>query len=94
MKSVFAQHVIPKVLVFSDNGSQCSLHEFNKFSKSWEFIHKNSCPKFPQSDGFVERAIQTIKETLRKYREDNSDPYLVMLALRTTKNSSGTSTSE
>ena len=43
-----------------------SSYEFKKFSKSWDFIHKTSSPKFPQSSGFVERTIQTIKETLRK----------------------------
>ena len=63
MKSIFAQHRIPKV-VFSDNGSQYSSHELKRFSKSWDFIHKTSSPEFPQSNGFVERAIQTIKKTV------------------------------
>ena len=93
MRSIFARHGIPKV-AFSDNGPQYSSHEFKKFSKSWDFIHKSPRPEFPQSNGFVERAIQTIKKTLRKCREDDSDPYLAMLALPTTKNSSGTSASE
>ena len=93
MRSIFARHGIPKV-VFSDNGPQYSSHEFKKFSKSWDFIHKTSSSKFPQSNGFLERAIQTIKKPLRKCREDDNDPYLSMLALHTTKNSSGTSTSE
>ena len=93
MRSTLVRHGIPKV-VFSDNGSQYSSHEFKKFSKSWDFIHKTSSPEFPQSNEFVERALQTIKKTLRKRREDDSDPYIAMLALRTTKNSSGTSASE
>ena len=93
VRSIFARHGIPKV-VFSDNGPQYSSHEFKKFSKSWDFIHKTSSPEFPQNNGFVERAIQTIKKTLCKCREDDSDPYLAMVALRTTKNSSSTSTSE
>ena len=67
---------------------------FKNGSKSWNFIHKTSSLKFPQSNGFVEMAIQTIMETLQKCREDNNDPYLVMLVLRTTKNSSGRATSE
>ena len=87
MRSIFARHGIPKV-VFSDNGPQYSSLE------SWDFIHKTSSPEFPQSSGFVERAIQTIKKTQRKCREDDSAPLLAMLALRTTKNSSGTSASE
>ena len=65
MRIIFAQHDIPKV-VFSDNGPEYTSHEFEKLSKSWDFIHKTSSPEFPQSDGFVERAIQTIKKTLRK----------------------------
>ena len=92
MRSTFARHGKPKV-VFSDNEPQYSSNEFKKFSKSLDFIHKTSCPKFPQSNGLVERAIQT-KKTLGKCREDNSDPYLAMLALHTIKNSSGTSASE
>ena len=89
MRSIFARHGIPKV-VFIDNGLQYSSHEFKKFSKSWDFIHKTSSPKFRQGNGFVERAIHTIKKTPRKCREDDSDIYLAMLVLRTTKNSSGT----
>ena len=72
MRSIFARYGTPKV-VFSEN-------KFTKFSKSWNFIHKTSNVKFPQSNGFVEIAIQTIKETLRNGREDKNDPYLVMSA--------------
>ena len=93
MRSIFERQGIPKV-VFSDNGPQYSLHELKKFSKSWDFMHKTSSPEFPQSNGLVERSIQTIKKILRKCIEHDSDPYLAMLALHTTKNSSATSESE
>ena len=92
MRSIFARHGIRGV-VFNDNGLQYSSREFRKLSKLWDFIRKTSSPQFPQSNGFLERAIQTIKKTLRKCREDYSDPYLAMLALRTTKSSTGTSAS-
>ena len=39
----------------------------------------------------MERTIQTIKQTLRKSREDDSDPYLAILALRTSVNSTNSS---
>ena len=93
MRSIFARHGIPKV-VFSGNGPQYNSHDLKKFSKSWDFIHKTSSPEFPQSNEFVERAILTIKKTLRKCREDDSDPCLAILVLRKTKNSSGTSAPE
>ena len=60
--------------------------------------HGNSYTRLPplcsQSNGFVERAIQTITKTLRKQKEDDSDSYLAILVLHPTKNSSVTSTSE
>ena len=57
-------------------------------------MHKTSSLEFPQGTGFVERAIQIIKETLRKSKDDDDDPYLAILGLRTNKNSSCISTSE
>ena len=68
--------------------------KFKKFSESWDFIHKTSSPEFTPNNGFVEGAIQTIKKTLQKCKKDNSDPYLAMLALHATKNSSSISTLE
>ena len=53
--------------------------------------HGNSYTRLPplcsQSNGFVERAIQTITKTLRKQKEDDSDSYLAILVLHPTKNS-------
>ena len=57
-------------------------------------MHKTSSLEFPQGNGFVERAIQIIKKTLRKSKEDDDDPYSAILGLRTNKNSSCISTSE
>ena len=45
-------------------------------------------------DRLVEIAIQNIKKTLRKHREDDCDQYLAVLVQRTTQNSSGISASE
>ena len=56
-------------------------------------LYTQDFQSFPQSNEFVERASRPLrkpkKRKLRKCREDDSDPYLAMLALRTTKNSSG-----
>ena len=61
-------------------------------------LYTQDFQSFPQSNEFVERASRTLrkpkKRKLRKCREDDTDPYLAMLAIRTTKNSSGTSSSE
>ena len=43
-----------------------------------------SSPEYPQSNGLAERTIQTVKKTLKKARCCSKDPYLALLALRTT----------
>ena len=65
LKSIFARHGIPQELV-TDNGPQYSSREFSKFAENFGFIHTNSSPKFPQSNGEVERGVQTIKNLLKK----------------------------
>ena len=82
-KGVFARQGIPKV-VFSDNGPEFDSLESKDFSKRWDFVHDTSSPKFPQSNGQVERTIQTVKRTLKKAAASHQDPYLALLAIRTT----------
>ena len=92
-KSIFARYGIPEEVI-SDNGSQYSSQQYRSFSKAWNFKHTTSSPEFPQSNGLVERTIQTIKRALKKCKESNSDPYLAILTLRTTTNSTNTSPDE
>ena len=89
-KSIFSRHGIPSTFI-SDNGPEFSSRRYRQFAKHWDFHHKTSSPEYPQSNGLVERTIQTIKQTLRKSREDDSDPYLAILALRTSVNSTNSS---
>ena len=65
LKKMFSRYGIPKE-VFSDNGPQFSSREFKDFSIKWDFIHNTSSPEYPQSNGLVERHIQTIKRLLKK----------------------------
>ena len=64
----------------SDNGPQYSSKLFSVFAKSYGFFHQTSSPLFPQANGAAERAVQTIKSLLGK----NDDPYLAMIAYRST----------
>ena len=82
-KSIFACHGIPETVI-SDNGLQFISGEYDKFAKFWGFDHDFSSPEYPQSNGMVEQTIQTVKKTLRKAKLSNDDPYLAILALRTT----------
>ena len=83
LKQVFSEYGVPK-LVMSDNGPQFGSKEFASFSKQWCFTHITSSPRYPQSNGLVERMIQTTKQCLKKCAAASQDPYLAMLIYRAT----------
>ena len=86
MKSIFARHGIPKTgipkTVISDNPFDTA--EFKKFQREWDFKLTTSSPYHPKSNGMAERNIQTVKRVLKKALANKEDPYLALLALRTT----------
>ena len=88
-KSIFARHGIPEIVV-SDNGPQFSATHYSNFAQSYGFDHITSSPYFPQSNGEAERAVGTIKRLLNK----EEDPYMALLAYRTTPLQNGYSPSE
>ena len=76
LKSILAENGIPETLI-SDNGLQYSSQEFAAFASSKAGIdHVTSSPLYPQSNGFVERSVQTVKNLLRKAEASWQDPYL------------------
>ena len=89
-KKTFSQFGTPKELV-TDNGPEFSSHHFRSFSKTWDFEHRTSSPHFHQSNGLVERSIQTVKRTLKKAKLRNEDPYLSMLFLNSQPDENGLS---
>lgn len=88
-KSVFARHGIPE-LVISDNGPQYSSREYAEFARAYQFKHITSSPHYAQSNREAERAVGTVKNLLKK----NMDPYLALLAYRSTPLQNGYTPSE
>ena len=78
LKGIFARHGIPEVLR-SDNGPQFDSEVMTAFASEYEFSHITSSPRYPQSNGLVERSIKTIKKLLKKA----DDPFLALLIYRT-----------
>ena len=88
-KGIFARHGIPEVVV-SDNGPQYSSEVYAAFARQFQFEHVTSSPHYPQSNGEAERAVQTVKNLLKK----EGDPYLALLSYRATPLKCGFSPSE
>jgi transposase InsO family protein len=82
-KQIFSEQGIPAKVV-SDNGPQYSSEDYRKFASEWEFNHVTSSPRYPQSNGFIERTIQTVKATLKKAKQSNIDADMALLCIRTT----------
>ena len=83
LKKMFSRFGIPKIL-YSDNGPQYNSSKFRNFAAKWNFESRTSSPRFPQSNGMVERHLQTVKRMLTKAEHDGRDPYLTLLEYRNT----------
>ncbi|XP_028413681.1 uncharacterized protein K02A2.6-like, partial [Dendronephthya gigantea] len=81
LKQQFARHRIPEIL-YTDNGPEFASKEFCAFASQYQFQHVTSSPRFPQSNGFVERTIQKAKKLLKKAYDDGHDPHLAILELQ------------
>ena len=58
--------------------------EFTEFAKSWDFKIVTSSPTYPQSNGLVERNVQSIKRLLKKAHDEGKAEELALLEFRNT----------
>ena len=77
-KKIFSSHGIPQGGV-SDNGTQNTAQEYQKFAKEYGFQHTTISPTHPQSNGLAEKTPGTVKSLLTKCRESGQDFYLALL---------------
>ena len=76
LKAVFSRHGIPEV-VRADNGPQYAAQEMAEFAHHYGFQHITSSPRYPQSNGFAERMVKTVKRLLKQSHE----PYLALVGI-------------
>ena len=89
LKAIFARQGIPEN-VRSDNGPPFDSADYTHFARKWGFEISPSSPRYPQSNGEAKRAVQTVKNILKKEK----DKELAMLAYRTAPLSTGYSPAE
>jgi len=79
LKAIFSRHGIPEKMV-TDNGPQYASNDCANFAKDYSFVHVTSSPRYAQSNGEAERAVQTVKRLFNK----STDLHLALLAYRAT----------
>ena len=85
LRTSIAIHEIPDALV-SDNGSCFTSRKFELFSKLNGIGHLKSAPYHSATNGLAERAVQSIKQALRKTEVQTFSEKLqkVLMAMRNT----------
>ena len=83
LKDMSPEYGIPKVLC-SDNGPQYASSQFADFCISRGITHETSSLNYPQSNGFAEAHVKSIKHALQWAKYSSADPQLTLLALQAT----------
>ena len=83
LKELFAEHGIAEE-IWSDNRPQFASHLFAEFTKDWNIKHSTSSPRNPRSNGQAEAAVKIVKGLLTHAKCSGQDPYLALLAYRST----------
>ena len=65
LKAIFARNGLPEK-VRSDNRPPYDSQEYSNFAREWGFQIAPSSPRYAQSNGEAEKAVQTVKNILKK----------------------------
>ena len=68
LKLIFATHGLPQTIM-NDNATSFTSTNFQHFVQTNELHHITSVPYHPSSNGLAERAVQTLKESIKRIRE-------------------------
>ena len=80
LKTIFSRHGIPEVVMCDNN--PFNSYAMNRFADAWGFKIVTSSPRYPKSNGQVERCVQTVKQLMKKSVESRQDIAIAMLQYR------------
>ena len=83
LKEMFSENGIPEILC-SGNGPQYAGAQFTDFCTSLGIIHETLSPHYPQTNGFAESCVKSVKHALQHAKYSAADPQLALLALQAT----------
>ena len=70
--NIYSHFSVPDYFM-SDNVPYNS-YKFKEFAKEWNFNVITSSPRYPQSNGFAEKAVAIVKRIIKKLYEENNSP--------------------
>ncbi|XP_072175785.1 uncharacterized protein [Diadema setosum] len=70
--------------IFSDNGPQFVGATFQKMCREWGIQHITSSPRYPQSNGSMERIVRTVKSIIKKTTATKQSTAAALLNYRCT----------
>lgn len=82
LQNIFATHGIPRKIV-ADNVPFGSF-EFRQFCSELDIDLETSSPRYPQSNGFAEKAVAIAKHLIQKSKEGNGQLWKAVLEYRNT----------
>ena len=74
----------PPLEIVSDNGPQYTGKPFQEMCKKWNIKHTTTSPRYPQSNGLVERQVRTVKGIIHKNTKTGNDLHIALQHLRCT----------
>ena len=80
LKEMFSEQGIPETLS-PDSGPQYTSAQFADFCTSWVVTHEMSSPHYPQSNGFAESCVKSVKYALQCAKYSGANLQLTLLVL-------------
>ena len=72
LRDIFSRHGLPEILV-SDNGSQFTSREFEKFCVNNGIVHRTSAAYKPSTNSQAERVVQILKSAIKQAQLTHTD---------------------
>jgi len=78
LQKIYSRHGLPDQLI-TDRGPPFNSYKFKEINSEYNIFHDPSSPKYPKSNGLIERTVQTIKTSMKKAMDEGKNYFNVIL---------------